>query len=247
MTRDHLLNSPLVQVSCEIRFHGDLALYEVWGRFQREVRAEFPKLFVPAAVVGVSPLTQSMKLASNDGADSLLLAINSFAFSTDRYDTFPAFREKFLKIQSLFCKYLELSQLTRFGLRYVNILPPACDDGTLGHRIHPCLNLELSGLTTDGAWTNQPQVIVEKEAGRCILRTALLSVQGGASVPPGVVRAPFVALSPGVQLDLDCYSNAACTVGDLPTLLDEAHDTIESAFFGIITGEYLKYLKGSPE
>jgi uncharacterized protein (TIGR04255 family) len=50
---------------------------------------------------------------------------------------------------------------------------------------------------------------------------------------------------PGVQLDLDCYMNAPCGIGDLPMLLDEAHDTIENAFFGMITDDYLSYLKGN--
>jgi uncharacterized protein (TIGR04255 family) len=247
MTRDRLPNSPLAQVACEIRFRGDLSLYEVWGRFQRGVRGDFPKLFVPTAMAGVSPLTQSMKLDSADGANSILLAINSFAFSTERYEDFQRFRGRFLDLQGLFCKLLELSALTRFGLRYVNFLPPVGDDGTLGARVHPCLTLELS-VTPGNTWISQPQFVVEKNAGRCVLRTALLTVQNVTSFAPGLLQVPasmLPGLMPGVQLDLDCYSNAPCGIGDLPMLLDEAHDTIENAFFGMITDDYLSYLKGN--
>jgi uncharacterized protein (TIGR04255 family) len=245
-TKEHLPNAPLVQVACEVRFHGDLSLYEAWGRFQREIRGDFPKLFVPPAAPGVPPLTQAMKLASIGGEDAILMAINSFAFSTGRYDTFRSFREKLSGIQSAFFRCCELDEMTRFGIRYVNILPPACDDGTLGPRIHPCLRLELSGLTADGTWAGQPQFVAEKTAGRCTLRTALMAIQGPTfEAPPGSVPPISPVLSSGVQLDLDCYRDTGCRVADLPALLEEAHATIEKAFFGMISDEYHAYLKGS--
>jgi len=247
MTRNRLPNSPLAQVSCEIRFHGELALYEAWGRFQREVRAEFPKLFVPVAANGIPPLTQPARLVSTDGADSLLLAINSFAYSTERYQDFPTFREKFLRMRDIFCRHATLTDLTRFGLRYINILPPSGDDGMLGNRIHPCLTLELTGLAAPaGPWTNQPQIVVERTAGRFTLRAALLSAVP-VGLPGGAGMSVPLGLLPGVQLDLDCYLNNPGPVQGVAALLDEAHAAIDAAFFGMITSEYHGYLKGSAD
>ena len=246
MARERLPNSPLAQVTCEVRFRGDLMLYEVWGRFQRRIREEFPKLLVPAAMTGVSPLMQSMKLGGADGTCSILLAINSFAFSTERYEDFQHFRERFLALQGLFCELLELRELTRFGLRYVNFLPPIPDDGTLGARIHPYLNLELGGVPGN-AWTSQPQLVVERSVGRCILRTALLTAQNVTPFSQGLLQLHGLALPglmPGVQLDFDCFANATYGLTDLPEILDEAHGTIDKAFFGLVTEDYLAYLNG---
>jgi uncharacterized protein (TIGR04255 family) len=247
MTRNRLPNSPLAQVSCEIRFHGELALYEAWGRFQREVRAEFPKLFVPVAAHGVPPLTQPAKLASMDGADSLLLAINSFAYSTAQYQDFPIFRKKFLRILDIFVRQAALTDLTRFGLRYINILPPSGDDGMPENRIHPCLTLELTGLRTPaGHWTNQPQIVVERAVGRFTLRAALLAaVPVGFPEGAGMSSAP--GLLPGVQLDFDCYLNNPGPTQGVAALLDGAHEAIDATFFGMITSEYHSYLKGSAD
>ena len=245
MTREHLPNSPLIQVSCEIRFHGELALYDAWGRFQREVRPEFPKLFVPPAVHGVPPLTQPVKLGSASGAESILLAINSFAFSTERYQDFPSFRGKFLRLQEVFCRHTDLLHLTRFGLRYINVLPPASDGGNPASRVHPCLTLELTGLERlPGSWTSQPQIVVEKKAERCTLRASLLSAPAPLPLPDAE---GVVGLSAGVNLDLDCYVNAPGSVKDVGAFLDEAHTVIDAAFFGMITEEYHRYLRGSDE
>jgi uncharacterized protein (TIGR04255 family) len=247
MSRDHLPNAPLVQVSCEIRFHGELALYDAWGRFQHDVRAEFPKLFVPPAVAGLPPLTQHVKLASADGAESILLAINSFAFSAERYQDFPAFRDRFLALQTAFCQRAELGELTRFGLRYVNILPPVADYGALGSRVHHCLKIELTGLgAPDAPWVNQPHIVAETKAGRLALRTALLSAVPMAS-PGEAEQSVIPGLLSGVQLDLDCYLHRPGGVQALPVLLEEAHAVIDAAFFGMITNEYHSYLKGSTE
>jgi uncharacterized protein (TIGR04255 family) len=73
--------------------------------------------------------------------------------------------------------------------------------------------------------------------------------QNQAPFAPGLQQQPnsgFPGLMPGVQLDFDCYRSSTYAVSELPALLDEAHDIIDKAFFGMITEEYLAYLKGSP-
>ena len=45
MARSRLPNSPLVQVSAEARFHGDLSLISAWADIQKHLRAELPKLY----------------------------------------------------------------------------------------------------------------------------------------------------------------------------------------------------------
>src|SRR6266498_2505049 len=98
MLRPILPNAPLVDVTAEVRFPGDLAVYRHWGEMQAALRADFPKLFVPGSESGVSPLLQPLHMASGDEKDRVLLAVNMFGFSTRRYAGFEDFTQRFLNL-----------------------------------------------------------------------------------------------------------------------------------------------------
>ena len=232
--RLQLPNAALIEVACEIRFHGDLSLLAIQGRVQSRLRGAYPKLLVPGAEPGSFPLLQQVRLASADDVHIVLMGVNSFGLSTHAYTKYSEFKVRFdTAFQALLSEF-SLPPLTRFGLRYVNALPPF---GVASeHCAHPALRIGVSGVK--GPWRAQPQLMLESDRGAMTLRTVLVQ-------PTAVPTAPGFFLDPGVRLDFDCYVKDPSS-RDVLTLLDDAHNIIEDAFFDMITPEYLKYLEGKP-
>jgi uncharacterized protein (TIGR04255 family) len=230
--RERLPNSPLIEVACEIRFPGDFSLLSSLGGIQTKLRYDYPKLLVPAVQPGSFPLLQTVRLTSDDNTNMVLLAMNSFGVSTHSYTTYGDFRSRFAKALDVFQSHFSPPTLTRFGLRYVNALPPPSEGSS--KVVHPTLRIAVSGV--DGDWRAQPQLMLETARGRMTLRTVLIQ-------PQPVTTAPGFLLDPGVRLDFDCYQKDPVGV-DVLTLLDEAHTIVDEAFFDMITPDYLQYLEG---
>jgi uncharacterized protein (TIGR04255 family) len=186
----------------------------------------------------MSPLIQAIKLTTPDERQDLLLAVNSFAFVTRDYQTYIEFRSRYLALHKTFCDLADLSTATRFGLRYFNILPPSTSEVAPGV-IHPALKLTLGGCAIAASRpVHQDQVSIERQVDDLVLRISLVSPAGA----PGVAA----SLSPGVHLDLDCYTESPGRVDQIDGFLDRAHGIIEDAFFDMITPEYLRYLEDLP-
>jgi uncharacterized protein (TIGR04255 family) len=231
--REHLPNSPLIDVSCEIRFAGDLSLFGSWGEVQARLRHRYPKVLVPIADPGKAPLLQAVRLASDDQTAVVMLALNSFAVSTRSYGTYRQFKNQFDEALDAFRPSLHQPTLTRFGLRYVNVLPSGPGEG---QRVHSALRLEVGGIAA--RWKGHPVLVLETEQGRLTLRISLLQP---AAPSPG----PGIVLDPGVHLDFDCFTTTPpASLDELAELMDEAHDVIDRTFFETITDEYLQYLRG---
>jgi uncharacterized protein (TIGR04255 family) len=243
MVREQLPNSPLVEVSAEARFPGDLSVFAAWGEIQRELRSEFPKLYVPGSTPGVSPFLQHLKLASTDETDSVLLALNSLGFATQRYSTFSVYEASFQRVYEVFRKHVHPTSATRFGLRYRNVLPPVGADEISPGELHPALNLRLGGLEITGtAHAAQPQLVCERVCGELNVRIVVAAQPVATAEALGSRMS--LPLAPGVALDLDCYRNGPGAMDQMPAFLRNAHEIIDDVFFGLITDRYLGYLKG---
>jgi uncharacterized protein (TIGR04255 family) len=240
----HLPNSPLVAVSFEVRFHGDLNLITRWGEFQKAVRSDFQKLYVVGAVPGTSPLLQPIKLSSVDNDESILLTISSFAYTANRYHTFVEFRQRLLEIHRQFFHLAGPAEATRFGLRYVNILPPASFDAGERGVIHPALKLALGGADIAARpQIGQPQLTFERAIGNLVLRVSI-GAPPSASQASDDFAAKMPGISPGVLLDLDCYQVGPGRAEEMATFLDAAHGVVDNAFLGLVSASYYEYMKG---
>jgi uncharacterized protein (TIGR04255 family) len=85
-------NAPLVNTAFECRFFGDLSIETRRDQFQKAIRAEFPKLYVPNATAGMPPALQHYQFRNQDNSARVSLAVNSFVYATSRYPGFEAFK-----------------------------------------------------------------------------------------------------------------------------------------------------------
>lgn len=247
MPRQRLPNAPLVEVSCEIRFHGALSVLTKGSAFQKDIQEQFPRLLVPGAVPGTSPLLQHVRFATADDTTFVMLAVNSFGISTRAYDEFADFKKSWADLLSVFVTHFGDVRMTRFGLRYQNVLPRAFPGPPSTGRIHPCLRMELSslGFSHEGLSGGQFSFELARDWGK--VRISLVPQE--VNIPQMVLTQPdgsrVVVPSPeATKLDLDAFVEDGCELASVGPLLDKAHDAIDEVFFGLITDEYLQYLKG---
>jgi len=225
-------------VACEARFFGDLSLLTKWGQIQERLREGYPKLLVPTAQLGKPPLLQPFRVSTTTDDRVVMFGLNLFSLTTNSYKTYDDFRGHFADAFGAFREIHSLPPVTRLSLQYSNILPSAEEHDE--EWVHPYLKLGVAGLP--GRWNSQPQMFLEtRRDGGFVLRVTV----GRAAAPRQNVD--DVVLDPGVRLQLECFSLEETQPDAVLTRMDGAHDIVESAFFSIITDEYLKYLKGEME
>lgn len=220
-----LPNAPLGEVTFELKFPGELGLYKVWGDVQSDLAKDFPLLLVPKLDDGDFAALKPFHLSSEDKAQRVCLAVNMFAFITQKYVSFESFREEAARLLATFSRRFQVKHLTRVGLRYVNWLPARISDAPLPPtRIHPCLKIEL--LHLPGQQSAVPGILCQSLVQNFRLTTQLYPEERGT------------------RLDFDCYQQGEMQTEKAMELLDAAHEVIDAAFFELITPEYLGYLKG---
>ncbi len=171
-----------------------------------------------------------------------MLAVNSFAFSWRRYGDFPTFLADFTRALRVFEEHAEPVIPTRFGLRYTNLLPLEFPAPSVPGRLHPCVRLSVAGWEPMPAkFTDPPLVVVAGSVGDINLRVSLLP-------PIAVMGSTTVQLQggpDGLILDLDAGQAQPGSAKDFEGFLHKAHDLLEDTFFGLLTEEYLGYLRGA--
>lgn len=176
-----------------------------------------------------------MKLASADAFDSVNLAINSLAFETRKYGHFPVFSSR---VERAFAEFIAVGgerTTNRFGLRYINSLPPLPSGSKAGGVLHPALKLQIAGWDAPPASPMFPPALVfTGDIEGVGLRISILPTERDLSQP----------VQAGLVLDLDCFAGAGKLSG-FKEFLDKAHGVIRRTFFSLVTDEYLKYLKGA--
>ncbi|HCF59272.1 MAG TPA: hypothetical protein DFS52_14920 [Myxococcales bacterium] len=240
--RSQLPNSPLREVVCELRFAGNLSLFNAWGTLQRRCRDRYPKLYVPGALQGTSPLLQPVRLTNAEEDKRVMLAVNALGYSESRYRGFESFRSEVDWLLAEWTQLCDIDAFTRLGLRFVNQLPPEFPGASRAEQIHPCLKLELDGWQGLAArLAGQPVLGLEVERPPIRLHVGVQPVSGRSTEQLGESGIP---LSSGVLLDLNASVEQPIAAPQVATLLDQAHDLVDEAFFGLITDDYHSYLKG---
>ncbi len=228
-------------VSCEIRFHGELAIVRDWGDVQKGLRAEFPKLYVQGAVAGVPPLLQPVQLTSDDEARSVLLAVNLYRVINQprttprpsRAGLLPSFKAlRRSAHQSPDEIWVGRRQLRRHAWDARRFDPADLSTSARGCR--------ASRSRPDSRFRGQPSFTIEVPRARGLrVRVSLsqpsvtLSMNPASGMPPTVVQ--------GTPFDLDCHfsENSHGSSDQIARFVDDAHDVLDDLFFGLITDEYL--------
>ena len=223
-------NSPLVEVVFEIRFSGEPAVECRRDEFFRLIRKDFPTVWVPSVEVGQSVALQPYHFKSADGAETVMIAMNRFAYATRRYTGFEHFCPRALRLVQPFCSHYGIQKLNRTGLRYINLIPFVREDGAIPWRRH----FTIEGNLPETSPNDLLNINLAYET-RCKAGVITTRITCGRSANDG--REGFV-------LDFDFAKTGALNASALKTYMAESHDYTKRVFEGIVCDDYRAVMRG---
>ena len=227
-------NAPLIESVFEARFFGDLSIETKRDQFQKALKPDFPKLYVPKVVIGNAPAMQHYQFRKEDESAKVSLAINSFAYSCSRYPGFEIYKRDLEAVWAIFSHLFDVATFTRLGLRYINHLPIIRDEKgaiPLSHYITSKLRLTDS---FPGEEVNELSFVSSSAVSGGELRLVLQDQtrEDGLEV---------------LVLDLDFFRKGSVERTQRTAFIDDAHAQIEHVFVNLISNDYKQIMEGGAE
>lgn len=223
-------NQPVVEVVCEIRFPGELAMECRRDGFQAKVRKKYPHLLVPNVRDGQAIALEAYRLTNEDQTSGIMMAVHRFSYFVKTYQGHTKFQKEFLRLAQILAGIVPLEQLNRFGLRYINVIPFARENGLL-----PLKRLLNLGITVPSGVSDEFQnlaIVLVNEAKGGTLTTRLEPALQQQTKQEALV------------LDFDFAFKKNLRFSKLGSYLKTAHTEIRNQFESLITDEYRQFLKG---
>lgn len=227
-------NAPLQSASFEARFHGDLAIESRRHEFQRLLKSEYPLLFVPHAALDKSPTLQHYQFRKEDASAVVMLAVNSFVYTSNRYPGFDAFKRELERVWEQFSSLFEISVFTRLGLRYINHLPIIrTEKSAIPLSQYVTANLKvIPSLSIDPIFAVGLSIVSEVGDGQ--MRLVMQNDQSKAGVEVLI-------------LDFDFFRATNIERSGRQSFIQTAHDHIERRFLDLISPDYVKIMRGGQD
>lgn len=224
------VNSPLAEVVFEVRFPGEPAVECHRDEFFATIRKAFPNVWVPHVEPGKPLAMQPYHFKSEDRAETVMLAINRFAFTTTRYEGFHAFRPRAVSFAERFCKQYKIDRLSRTGLRYINVIPFLREGRVVPWKRYFTIDLTLPATTADDFLN----VGLAFES-RCA--TGAITTRIACGKTEDESREVFI-------LDFDFAKTESLTSRKLETYIDESHEHTKRVFEEIVSESYKAVMRG---
>lgn len=224
------VNSPLVEAVFEIRFPGDPAVECHRDEFYTKIRRKFPNVWVPNVEPGQPVALQPYHFKTEDGAETVMVAINRFAYTTHRYPGFEDFRPRVLNLVERFCRQFKIVRLKRTGLRYVNVIPFLREDGVIPWKRYFTVALTVPEASPDDFINVNLALESKCDKGAITTRIGCAKTADGS-------KEVFL-------LDFDFAKSEGLFAERLSTYVDESHEHTKKVFEGILSDSYKAVMRG---
>jgi uncharacterized protein (TIGR04255 family) len=221
-------HAPASEVQLGVNFPNNLDVADERSRFHNLVRAEFPTVIMPEQ----NKMTYDFadySLYTEDMAARLEIGMSYFRAASTRYPGFAKFRALFLNALGIFSKCYKLSAFTALAMTYRNTLPLEAH-----HKYEDCFTLDvrLPDELHSELFTGKGLLVFQKPEG---FVTIEFDPQVGDSRIKAYAMNLIFTTQPGTPISPDENS--------LAERVDIAHAHLERFFFGVLTKQYLDYLK----
>jgi uncharacterized protein (TIGR04255 family) len=229
-------NSPLIDVTCEIRFPGELQVECDRHTFWNKIRKTYPDVLVPQAKDGQAAALQHYRFRSVDQSRIVSVAMNSLAFSESKYSGHAKFLGEFGRLARLFhACFPKIDKVNRFGWRYVNLMPFQREQGMVPVRRFLNARIDFPMDVLSSLKNFDARFEVDRPGGLAIIRVANV-LQNGQ--PEGET----------LLLDLDLIRTSdKLRFKDSVKEITKARLENRKLFEELITDEYREYLRGGQE
>ena len=219
-------NSPLVEVVCEVRFPGELAIECRRDEFYEKIRDRYPTILVPKVGDGLAPYR-----FENEGRTSeIMMAINRFSFHEKKYSGHKRFIKEFINSVKTLSQTYSLKKLARVGWRYINVIPFTREDGIVPLQRFISINVNLPEGVSD-QFENLSMVLISK-------------------VPNGTITTRIESIirsddqQEALLLDFDFALTEKISFSRINSCVSMAHEQTRTIFENLITDDYRQYLRG---
>lgn len=222
--------TPLIEAVLEIRFPTELSIEGEKDKYYREIRKEYPKVYVPYQAREPYALIP-YQFRSEDGKNIIGFSINRFSIHTHDYKGFVNFKPQCLKYVSLFCKLYGIKNLTRIGLRYINHIPFLREKNKIPMSRYVKIKLSVPNLESDKC--DSIQIFFQTEWGK----------NGKCRISVGNEELRDSQKTETILLDFDYFLERNLVSSKLSIYLEEAHKHIRKMFLDMLTEEYKDFMK----
>ena len=219
-------NSPLIEVVCEIRFPGELAIECRRDEFYEKVRKQYPKILIPQGGDRTAPY----RFSNEERNEEIALALNRFSLHNKRYEGHKPFIKEFVRLTKLLQETYSLKSLLRIGWRYVNVIPYSRENGIVP--LHRFISVGISFPNEmSGEFENLTLMFISR-------------VQDGSITTriESIIRANDQ--QEALLLDFDFGLTENLEFSKISTHVNQAHKQTRELFESLITDEYREYLRG---
>lgn len=223
-------NSPLIEVVCEIRFPGDIAIECRRDEFYSKIKDKYPEILIPQMRPKKVMSFEPYRFENKDKSSGVMLAINKFSFYEKKYEGHKKFTNEFKRLCKLLGETYSLAKLDRIGWRYINLIPFSREDGTVP--IHRFLTLSISS----------PKGISDRLENVSMVFISKVSSGSITTKVESVVRAD--RQQEALVLDFDFAMTERLHLSKLGDYVTIAHEHTRTLFEDLITDEYRQYLRG---
>lgn len=222
-------NSPLVEVVCEIRFSGELAIECRRNEFFDKIRNKYPKILIPQSGSSqTNPLTPYRFENESENA-GIMLALNRFAFFDKDYSGHKQFISEFTRLAKILVETYPLRDLQRVGWRYINIIPFSREDG-----IVPLKRFVAAGIRV-------PEGISDQFENLGIVFVLRVSAGTITTRIESIIRSDDQ--QEALLLDFDFAMTEKLQTSKIGSYVRKAHKQTRNLFESLVTDEYRQYLR----
>jgi uncharacterized protein (TIGR04255 family) len=224
--------SPSVrEVAFELRFAPRLRIApEVW-RIQDSLAESYPTVSQEVQPQADGRLLQPYVFANHEKGRSIKVSQENFVIVFNQYGSFEEFKEEALQRAQAFAREFSIQTFQRVGLRYVNHIELAPDQGVRDLQRYVNLPLDLDRFDPASIEQLLTEFRLNVEEHKITIRGALIRI-------PGKAGGLFI-------LDFDCYTLAPVDIDSLSPLMDVFHHRIQIQFLEHIREEYKQIMRGN--
>ena len=223
-------NSPLIEVVCEIRFPGNMAIDCRRDEFHAKIKDRYPVILVPQVNAGVAMPLTPYRFERADKSAGVMLAMNKFSYYEKKYSGHMEFGKEFRMLAKILGDTYAISKLDRVGWRYVNLIPYCRETGVVPLKRFLTVSISIPNRASD-QFENVSIVLISKATDGSIT-TKIESVKRADQEQEALV------------LDFDFAMTEGLSFSKLTEYVTIAHKQTRALFESLITDEYRQYLRG---
>ena len=220
-------NSPLKEVAFEIRFPGRMEIECQRHLFHNEIITEYPKIYVPTAHEGKAMALTHYRFRDEQDNETVMLALNSFGFSTNNYEGHEQFIYKISGLIEKLTALYPIDEITRLGWRYINIIPFVREKGAIP--LDNFFNVKIP--YTDLENVEQIALMYKSRLDKGFININLSELKRHDG-------------EEALLLDIDCALEHNLSIKGIEESTDYVHKKGREVFENLITDDYRNYLRG---